>query len=127
MSYQALVVLALGAGLCGAPETPARQLTTSELKSLFVGHYLKRGELVAPYPTLDFSEHFRENGEYLLIDHGSSDTGTYDIRNDAVCLKLYKTAEACRHVFKDDKGRIWIRDPRTSEKPILINLFKEAQ
>ena len=127
MSYQALVVLALGAGLCGASEMPARQLTTSELKSLFVGHYLKRGELVAPYPTLDFSEHFRENGEYLLIDHGSSDTGTYDIRNDSLCVKLPRKTEICRHAFRDKTGRIVIHNPKSSEKPIVINLFREVE
>lgn len=110
-----------------APERPARRLTTSELKSLFIGHYLQRGEAHVPYPRTDFSEHFRKDGEYLLLEDNFSDRGTYEIKNDAICVKLYKKPETCRQVYRDGVGRILIMNPNWSEKPVLISLFRETE
>jgi hypothetical protein len=110
VAYQDLVfaVLIIGFGAAGESEPSAKRLTSSQLKTLFVGHYIERGELNDPYPRPEFREYFRQDGEYLILEDNFSDRGSYRIANDRICVKLFKRPEHCRIVTQDPYGTLRI-------------------
>lgn len=119
------VILSLAFAMYGqqsVPEGLGRQIKTSELQALFVGRYFKRGE--SNQPQVDFSEHFRASGEYLLVDHRSSDTGSYRIEDDEICVKLPGRPVHCRIVIFSE-GKLRISDQGGLGRYIVINLFQE--
>ena len=120
------VILSLAFGMYGqqsVPEGLGRQIKTSELQALFVGRYFKRGELYQPQ--VNFSEHFRAGGEYLLVDERASDVGSYRIEDDKICVKLPGRPDHCRIVILDSEGKLRISDQGELGRYIVINLFQK--
>jgi len=84
-----------------------RQLSTAELKVKLVGAEV---ELVVP-PEMRWlhpGEYFYRNGKYVLYDHQEKSTGSYRIRDDAVCTSVEGAADTCRFIFRDVDGLFWI-------------------
>ena len=112
---EALLIGIISVFACGLPASAApatlakgtRQLSTAELSAKLVGFEV---ELVVP-PEMRWlhpGEYFYKDDKYNLYGHQEKSTGSYKIRNDVVCTRVVREAEACRFIFVDMDGLFWI-------------------
>ena len=98
-----------------------RQLSTVELNAKLVGAEV---ELVVP-PEMRWlhpGEYFYRDGRYVLYDHQEKSTGSYRVRDNAVCTKIEGEREECRFIFVDVDGLFW-----TATNKIYADQFRQIR
>lgn len=103
-----------------------RQLSTVELNAKLVGAEV---ELVVP-PEMRWlhpGEYFYKDGKYVLYDHQEKSTGSYQVRDNAVCTKVDGEPEECRFIFADADGLFWIGTNKIYADQFRQIRFKEIK
>ena len=117
----ALVLLSASSAPAAAP----RLLTTSELRTLFVGSLVSRADLPKEQSAADQPEQFNPGGTWMLHADNYEERGSYLFRNNLVCVRAEQGAEVCRFVIRDPDGKYWI--VRTLNPPDYKNVrFSKA-
>lgn len=103
----ALALLASGEIKPSVLAKGTRQLSTAELNAKLAGTEV---ELVVP-PEMRWlhpGEYFTKDGNYTLYGHQEKSTGSYRVRDNAVCTKVAGEPENCRFILVDVDGLFWI-------------------
>ena len=103
-----------------------RQLSTVELNTKLVGAEV---ELVVP-PEMRWlhpGEYFYADGRYVLYDHQEKSTGSYRVRDHAVCTRVEGEPEACRFIFVDVDGLFWIGSNKIYPDQLRQIRFKKIE
>jgi hypothetical protein len=106
--YTALVCMSV-VSPAGAANRPIATLNNAELIELLSHHYTISSADKHGFGYGVTAEAFHQGGEYSLSQENGGDRGSYEIKNDQVCIKVDAKAPKCRRVSRVHGGKYrWI-------------------
>lgn len=102
-----------------APDTPARTLETSELRSLLRGSWITEADIPDSQSAASTARFFWANGRYTGEFDNYEAVGTYRIARGRVCMTELGETPDCRAILVDDAGQYWMT---TSAPGALVHI-----
>lgn len=96
------IFVSLGAS---AEEVNVSGMPDKQLKGPEINEVIKGKEVNGITINGDVQHHFKNDGSIISYNKGYSDSGTWSIDGDQLCIKFRKWEDSCRSVFVE-KGKL---------------------